>query len=48
MSQCPIKRIVKRDGSLVPYTRDRIATAIANALDANNRHNPRLADRMAR
>jgi len=48
MPACPIKRIVKRDGSLVPYARNRITTAIANALDANDRHDPRRADRMAR
>jgi len=48
MPACPIKRIVKRDGSLVPYARNRITTAIANALDANDRHDSHLADRMAR
>lgn len=48
MSTCPIQRIVKRDGSLVPYTRKRISTAIGHALDAGNRPNPRLAERMAR
>ncbi|MFH0878170.1 MAG: ATP cone domain-containing protein [Lentisphaerota bacterium] len=30
-SVCPIKRIVKRDGNLVAYDRDRIATAIFKA-----------------
>ncbi|MBU0679012.1 MAG: response regulator SirA [Verrucomicrobia bacterium] len=29
--ECPIKQIVKRDGTLVPYDRERIANAIFNA-----------------
>ena len=34
VSSCPIRQIVKRDGNLVPYDRDRIATAIFKAAAA--------------
>ena len=30
-SKCPIEKIVKRDGNIVDYDRDRIATAIFKA-----------------
>ena len=33
-SKCPIKKIVKRDGNVVDYDRDRIATAIFKAAAA--------------
>lgn len=38
-----IQRIVKRDGSLVPYARERIVTAVHKALTANGRDDLSLA-----
>lgn len=45
---CPIRRIVKRDGSTVPYDRRRIAAAIAKAMTATGRPDAALARDMAR
>ncbi len=42
-----IGRIVKRDGSIVPYDRGRIATAIGKALTANGRPDPSLSGELA-
>jgi len=43
----PIEKIVKRDGTIVPYDRDRIATAIFKAAAAVGGHDRALADRLA-
>ncbi len=42
-----IQYIVKRNGSVVPYDRARIATAIGKALAASGHENPSLADNLA-
>lgn len=44
---CPIKKIVKRDGTVVRYTRQRIATAILKATASTGRPNPKLAESMS-
>lgn len=45
---CPIKKIVKRDGQLVDYDRDRIATAIFNAASAVGGSDRQTAENLAR
>ena len=45
--RCPITRIIKRDGSIVRYNRERIAAAILKAIASTGRPNRRLADTMA-
>ncbi|MBN1268971.1 MAG: response regulator SirA [Kiritimatiellae bacterium] len=44
---CPIKQIVKRDGHVVAYDRDRIATAIFKAMTAAREGDRAQADRLA-
>jgi uridine kinase len=44
---CPIKKIIKRDGAVVRYNRERIATAILKATSSTGNPNPRLAENMA-
>ena len=44
----PIRRIIKRDGGIVRYNRERIATAIFKATRAVGNPNRKLADAMAR
>ena len=43
----PIQRIIKRDGTLVPYDRERIVNAILKATAASGNANPKLAETMA-
>jgi uridine kinase len=47
MTASPVRQIVKRNGSVVPYDRERIAVAIAKALVATGRGDRALADRFA-
>jgi len=42
--ECPIKRIIKRDGSVVQYNRDRISTAILKATGSVGTPNRNLAE----
>lgn len=45
---CPIEKIIKRDGSIVKYDRRRISTAILKATAATTGNpNPKIADSMA-
>lgn len=44
---CPIERIVKRDGNIVAYDRDRIATAIFKAASSVGGTDRRLAEDLA-
>ncbi len=44
---CPIERIVKRDGNIVAYDRDRIATAIFKAASSVGGTDRRLAEELA-
>lgn len=44
---CPIERIVKRDGNIVAYDRDRIATAIFKAATQVGGSDRRLAEELA-
>ncbi len=44
---CPIERIVKRDGNIVAYDRDRIATAIFKAASTVGGSDRRLAEELA-
>jgi uridine kinase len=44
---CPIARVVKRNGSAVPYSRRRIADAIYRATAASGKPNRALAETMA-
>jgi len=44
---CPIKKIIKRDGTAVRYTRSRITTAILKATASTGRPNKKLAESMA-
>lgn len=46
-SPCPIERIVKRDGNIVAYDRDRIATAIFKAAASVGGTDRRLAEELA-
>lgn len=46
-AQCPIKRIVKRDGNLVPYDRDRIAAAIFKAAASLGGNDRKRAEKLA-
>lgn len=46
--RCPIERIVKRDGNIVAYDRDRIATAIFRAAASVGGTDRRLADELAK
>jgi uridine kinase len=46
-SQCPIRRIVKRNGTTVDYSRSRISTAILKTMTSMRRPDPELAARMA-
>ena len=45
--KCPIQTIVKRDGTLAQYDRERITAAILKALVSMKRSDPRLARRIA-
>ncbi|MCX7899767.1 MAG: ATP cone domain-containing protein, partial [Methylocystis sp.] len=45
---CPIERIVKRDGNIVAYDRDRIATAIFKAAASVGGKDRRLAEELAK
>jgi uridine kinase len=44
---CPIRQIVKRDGNVVAYDRDRIATAVFKAAASLGEGDRRLAERVA-
>lgn len=44
---CPIGKIIKRNGTIVKYNRQRIADAILKALEATDRADPRLAAEVA-
>ena len=44
---CPIKQIVKRDGNLVAYDRDRITSAILNATSSVGTHNRAPAEELS-
>ena len=44
---CPIERIVKRDGNIVAYDRDRIATAIFKAAATVGGTDRQLAEELA-
>lgn len=44
---CPIKKIIKRDGNIVKYNRGRISTAILKATASTGNPNPKLAESMA-
>ena len=44
---CPIKKIIKRDGSIVKYDRSRISTAILKATASVGNPNPKLAGSIA-
>jgi len=46
-SKCPIKRIIKRDGSTVAYNITRISNAISKAAASTGTPNSKLADAMA-
>ena len=46
-SECPIQRIVKRDGNLVKYDRDRITTAIFKAASAVGGKDREQAEKLA-
>jgi uridine kinase len=43
----PIEKIIKRNGSVVPYSRNRISTAILKATASIGNPNPKLAESMA-
>lgn len=43
---CPIKKIIKRDGTIVPYNSQRIVTAILKATASTGKHNGKLATTM--
>jgi len=43
----PIRKIIKRDGSVVRYSRSRISTAIFKATASTGHPNPKLAESMA-
>ncbi|MDO9543227.1 MAG: ATP cone domain-containing protein [Kiritimatiellia bacterium] len=43
-TKIPLKLIIKREGNLVPYDRDRIATAVFRAMASIKKANRRLAD----
>lgn len=43
---CPIKKIIKRDGTVVRYTRSRITAAILKATASTGKPNQKLADSM--
>jgi uridine kinase len=45
--ECQIRKIIKRDGSVVQYNRDRIATAILKATTSVGNANQKLAESMA-
>jgi uridine kinase len=47
-STCPIKKIIKRNGTIVRYARSRISTAILKAISSTGTPNPKLAESMAR
>ena len=47
MTECPIRRIVKRDGNLVDYDRDRITTAIFKAASSVGGSDRALAGKLA-
>ena len=44
---CPIRQIIKRNGRIVEYNRERIATAILKALTAEGRADRPMAERLA-
>jgi uridine kinase len=44
---CPIKKIVKRNGNIVKYSRARIANAILKAIASTGKTKPALAETMA-
>ncbi|MFC1497619.1 ATP cone domain-containing protein [Verrucomicrobiota bacterium] len=44
---CPIKKIIKRDGSIVKYNRSRISTAILKATASTGKPNPKIAESMS-
>jgi uridine kinase len=46
-AECPIRKIIKRDGSVVPYTLTRISNAILKAIASIGAPNPKLAASMA-
>lgn len=46
--RCPIAKIIKRDGTVVPYDRDRIATAIFKALASVGDGTRDMAESLAR
>lgn len=47
IEDCKIKKIIKREGDVVPYNRKRISTAILKAMIATGNPNEKLAESMA-